>query len=165
MKACDRLEWDFLQETLDKVCFIPKFIDWIMTCVCTVTYPTIINGEPKGWIQPERGLRQGDPLSPNLFILCAEVLNNMMKRAKRNGEIKRISISNRTPPISHLLFSDYSLFFCQANEKSSQAIRNVLQQYERAFGQKVNTSKSVITFGKRVHGLQKNPYQADAPNS
>lgn len=55
-KAYDRLEWDFLQETLHRLGFAPKFIEWIMTCVRTVTYSTLINGEPKGWIQPERGL-------------------------------------------------------------------------------------------------------------
>jgi len=149
-KAYDRLEWDFLQATMFRFGFDVKWIKWIMTCVRTTTYSVNINGAPHGFIEPKRGIRQGDPLSPYLFILCAEVLSHMMKRAERNGAIKGIKISNGGPAISHLLFADDSLFFCQANKKSVQEIKSILYQYEQASGQKVNTRKSAITFGKRV---------------
>lgn len=115
-----------------------------------MTYSTLINGVHKGWIQLQRGLRQGDPLSPYLFFLCAEVLSHMMRRAEAMSDIKGIKISNRSPPITHLLFTDDSLFFCQANEKSCRAVSNILLQYERASGQMVNKNKSAITFGKRL---------------
>lgn len=65
---------------------------------------------PKGMIYPERGRRQGDPLSQYLFILYAVVLSHMLKRAEQQGNIKGIKISNASPPISHLLFADDSLF-------------------------------------------------------
>lgn len=149
-KAYDRLEWDFLQETLLNFGFDTQWVQWIMTCVRSTTFSVNINGSPHGFIQPERGIRQGDPLSPYLFILCAEVLSHMMKRAETQGLIRGIKISNESPSISHLLFADDSLFFCQANAKSCKTIRDILFQYEKASGQQVNTRKSAITFGKRV---------------
>lgn len=149
-KAYDRLEWDFLQETMMNFGFDPLWVQWIMTCVRTATFSVNINGSPHGFIQPGRGIRQGDPLSPYLFILCAEVLSHMMKRAENQSLLKGIKISNVGPSITHLLFADDSLFFCQANEKSCTTIQEILYQYERASGQQVNTRKSAITFGKRV---------------
>jgi len=154
-KAYDRLEWDFLQATMFKFGFDVRWIEWIMTCVRTATFSVNINGAPYGFIQPERGICQGDPLSPYLFILCAEVLSHMMKKAEQQGHIKGIKISNKSPPISHLLFADDSLFFCQANMKSCLAIKDILTQYERASGQKVNTNKSALHFGKRVQDTMK----------
>lgn len=135
--------------------FDTKWIEWIMTCVRKTTFSVNINGSPKGFIQPERGIRQGDPLSPYLFILCAEVLSHMMRRAETQGNIRGIKISNASPSVTHLLFADDSLFFCQANMKAAKAIQNVLLQYECASGQKVNTNKSVLTFGKRVPNTTK----------
>lgn len=135
--------------------FDTKWIEWIMTCVRKTTFSVNINGSPKGFIQPERGIRQGDPLSPYLFILCAEVLSHMMRRAETQGNIIGIKISNASPSVTHLLFADDSLFFCQANMKAAKAIQNVLLQYECASGQKVNTNKSALTFGKRVPNTTK----------
>ncbi|XP_023635799.1 uncharacterized protein LOC111829922 [Capsella rubella] len=155
-KAYDRLEWDFLQETMCKFGFDAKWVEWIMICVRTTSYSVNINGAPKGFIKPERGIRQGDPLSPYLFILCAEVLSHMLKRAEDNGSLKGIKISNGSPAISHLLFADDSLFFCQANMNSVSVISDILHQYEQASGQRVNKSKSAITFGKRVSTSTRN---------
>lgn len=135
--------------------FDTKWIEWIMTCVRKTTFSVNINGSPKGFIQLERGIRQGDPLSPYLFILCAEVLSHMMRRAETQGNIIGIKISNASPSVTHLLFADDSLFFCQANMKAAKVIQNVLLQYECASGQKVNTNKSALTFGKRVPNTTK----------
>ena len=78
-KAYDRLEWLFLQKTMEKMGFHSTWIGWIMECVKSVTYSILVNGEPKGHIIPTQGIRQGDPLSPYLFLLCFKGLNGLIE--------------------------------------------------------------------------------------
>lgn len=150
-KAYHRLEWKFLEETMRHMGFNEKWIGWIMKCVTTVSYSVLINGSPKGIIRPTRGIRHGDPLSPYLFILCAEVLSHMMNIAETKRKIQRLKIRSISPAITHLLFADDSLFFTLANDKSCKAIKEVLSKYEAVSGQAVNLRKSAITFGSRVN--------------
>ena len=85
-----------------------------MECVSTVTYSLLINGEPIGNIKPSRGIRQGDPLSPYLFLLCTEGLHRMIKKATDDGDIQGVSICRNGPKPTHLFFVDDSLLFCRA---------------------------------------------------
>lgn len=93
-KAYDRMEWDFLAETMSRLGFTPR---WIMSCVRSVTYSVLINGSPYGDITPQRGIRQCDPLSPYLFLLCAEMLTQNLTRKEAEGKIKGIAISTNGP--------------------------------------------------------------------
>ena len=84
-KAYDRVEWVYLEAMLRKMGFHEIWISIMMMCVTTVSYSVLINGEPKGRIVPSRGLHQGDPISPYLFLLCAEGLSAMIKKGKERG--------------------------------------------------------------------------------
>jgi exonuclease III len=101
-KAYDRVEWDFLELIMRKLGFQERWVDLIMTCVRTVTYSVLINGRPFGHIRPSRGIRQGDPLSPYLFILCAEGLSTLIHKAKREGKITGIPVAKGGTKITHL---------------------------------------------------------------
>ena len=119
-----------------------------MLRVKLVTYSILINGEPRGIIHPTRGIRQGDPLSPFLFLLCTEGLNGLIKHAETSGEIHGFSLCRRGPKLTHLLFANDSLLFCRAMVEECEKVLNILEVYEKASGQKVNRSKTTIFFSK-----------------
>ena len=77
-KAYDQVEWGFLKKVMEKMDFGEKWVKLIMECISTVSYSILVNGEPKGDIKPSRGIRQGDPLSPYLFLLCSKGLNRLL---------------------------------------------------------------------------------------
>ena len=82
-KAYDRVEWEFLEAVMGKMGFSEKWTKLIMECVRTVIYSIMVNGQAVGRIKPSRGIRQGNPLSPYLFLLCAEALSSMLSKAER----------------------------------------------------------------------------------
>jgi len=105
-KAYDRMDWDYLKEVMIKMGFNEKWIQWMVMCVESVDYSVLVNGEHVGPIIPGRGLRQGDPLSPYLFIICAEGLSCLIRDAEERIAILGTSICSGAPPVSHLLFAD-----------------------------------------------------------
>ncbi|WOG81200.1 hypothetical protein DCAR_0100345 [Daucus carota subsp. sativus] len=111
-KAYDRVDWSYLRKRMIQMGFCEGWIKWILLCVTTVHYKVCFNGVQLGPVTPKRGLRQGDPLSPYLFLLCVEGLSSALKRAERNGGLQgcKISISQSAPTITHLLFADDSFF-------------------------------------------------------
>lgn len=151
-KAYDRIEWGFLQAVLKRLGFHDKWISWVMECVQTVSYKFLINGTPKGQVIPSRGLRQGDPLSPYLFILCTEVLSRLCIKAQRHGNLPGIKVARASPPINHLLFADDTMFFCKSSPTCCASLGKILEQYEAISGQCINLAKSSITFSSKTSG-------------
>lgn len=141
-KAYDRIEWCFVHQVLASMGFPDHMTHLITRCISTVTYQILINGQPSSSFSPERGLRQGDPLSPYIFILCANVLSGLIHNEVNKGAIHGIKIARAAPQISHLLFADDSLLFSRANIQEAETILQVLQTYQRASGQVVNLEKS-----------------------
>ena len=105
---------------------------------------------PHGYIKPSRGLRQGDPLSPYLFLLCAEGLSALIRKAEREKAIRGIAICRGGPRLSHLFFADDSVIFCRASQHDGGALYAILKLYERASGQKINEAKRAIFFSKNT---------------
>ena len=149
-KAFDRVEWECLARIMQKLGFHDRWISIIMMCISTVSYSVLINGKPKGEIIPSRGIRQGDPLSPFLFLLCAKGLSAMLQKEERLGSIKGISICRGAPHISHLFFANDSIIFCRANMGDCRRIWDVLQNYGAASGQKINKDKTSLFFSKNT---------------
>ena len=86
-KAYDRVEWCFLKKIMERMGFNEKWISLIMNCITTVSYSMLINGVAHGCITPTRGLRQGDPISPYLFLLCSEGFTGLILEATRNNRL------------------------------------------------------------------------------
>ena len=80
-KTYDKVEWHYLESVMVKMGFSEHWIKLLMLCVTTVSYSILVNGEPKGMITPSRGILQGDPLSPFLFLLCTEGLHGLISQA------------------------------------------------------------------------------------
>ena len=120
---------------MHKLGFDDKWCALVMKCFTTVSYSVRINGKPKGHIIPSRGIRQGDPLSPYLFLLCTEGLYTLIKREVENGSLGGVAVCHRGPKISHLFFANDSLIFCRGSMEECEALQRVLRVYEFASGQ------------------------------
>ncbi|XP_074271638.1 uncharacterized protein LOC141595569 [Silene latifolia] len=147
-KAYDLVEWSFLERVLRRMGFELRWVDRVMHCVSSVSFSVLVNGTPTDVFRPERVLRQGDPLSPYLFILCDEVLSGLMRKAVENGSLHGISIAPSTPSVSHLLFADDSIFFAKANLMEANHVKRILSDYELASGQVVNFDKTTTSFSR-----------------
>ncbi|XP_019164478.1 PREDICTED: uncharacterized protein LOC109160650 [Ipomoea nil] len=151
-KAYDRMEWPFVWQMLLGLGFDERWVQLIMLCVQTVRYRVLVNGSPTDEILPTRGLRQGDPLSPYLFIICAEGLSLLLQDSQAKGLIHGCRVARGAPPISHLFFADYSLLFFKANLKESLEVKRCLGYYEAYSGQAVNFNKSSVSFSRNTSG-------------
>jgi hypothetical protein len=149
-KAYDRVEWPFLEKMMRRLGFDERWINQIMLCVSTVTYQFRVNGECTDSITPQRGLRQGDPLSPYLFLICAEGFSVLLNKAEEMGMLPGVRICHAAPRINHLLFADDSLVLMKASRESARSLQNILQLYEGCSGQTINYEKSAVMFSKNT---------------
>ena len=133
-----------------KLGFPEKWIKWVMEYVRSPSYSIMINGKPYDHLQPSRGIRHGDPLSPYLFLLCTEGFTTLFKKVNMERRIIGVSICRSAPKITNLLFADDSLLFCQASQTEVAAITKILQKYAGASGQAINLQKSSIFFSKNT---------------
>ncbi|KAE8708292.1 hypothetical protein F3Y22_tig00110348pilonHSYRG00365 [Hibiscus syriacus] len=145
-KAYDRVEWGFLLDVMLRMGFDCSFVNLVRKCISTVSFQVRINGVLSDSFIPERGLRQGDPLSPYLFLFCAQGLSALLLKAQSRNEIKGIRASIRGPRISHLLYADDNPLFVKNSMEEVCKVKSILNQYEKASGQKVNFEKSSIYF-------------------
>ena len=140
---------------MEKLGFPTRWIERVMSCVITPSSSILVNGRPHGMIHPFRGIRQGDPLSPYLFLLCVEGFTALLAKAELEGRITGVSICRGALRVSNLLFADDSLLFCQATPKEGEVVAEILQTYERASGQSINLEKSLAFFSNNMTDTQK----------
>lgn len=135
--------------------FSPIWVNWIMESVTTVTYTLLINGSPSQSFKPEKGLRQGDPLSPYLFLFCASVLSIELMKAERNKEIKGVKLGRQGQTFTHLLFADDSLLFFQKDKYIVPNIQKIVSWNCNLSGQCINLSKSDLFCSPNMAEVEK----------
>ena len=133
-KAYDKVEWEFLERIMRHLGLGDRLVNLIMSCISSVSYSVLFNGQPVGFIKLERDLRQGDPLSPYLFLMCAMGLQSLLHLAEMEGHIQGVAICRNGPRVSHLFFADDSILFYRAKEEECQKILDILAIYEKGSG-------------------------------
>ncbi|GJY98751.1 RNA-directed DNA polymerase, eukaryota [Tanacetum coccineum] len=142
-KAFDSVKWDYLIDTLRAFGFGQKWCSWINGCFETATGSVLVNGSPTSEFQFHRGLKQGDPISPFLFILIMETLHLSFKRVIEANLFKGISI-NASFSISHLFYADDVVFIGEWNSSNIKTVAKVLNCFYLASGLKINFHKSKL---------------------
>lgn len=133
-KAYDREKWRFLGAIMRNMGFNERWIHLTMMCVTTVQYAIIVNGDPCGHIILTRRIRQGDLISPYLFLLCAEALSSLLTHANREWLLTGVPTSKWGPKISHFFFVNDSLLFCRTNRAQWNILAKILQVYKETSG-------------------------------
>lgn len=103
-KAYDQVRWSYLRNSMRCMGFSEKWIQWMMLCVSTVQYTILFNGNSVGYVIPTRGLRQGDPLSPYLFLFCVEGLSQKLEDAAATGLINGCQVTMQAPKVTLIVF-------------------------------------------------------------
>jgi len=123
-------------------------------CLDSVKYNMHVNRHGVGLNVPHRGLRQGDPLSPYLFIHYCEGLTSLIQKAEARGHLHGIKVCRGVPSLSHLLFANDCFLFFRVDSKESICMKKIFSFYEKEFGQAINLEKSEIFFLSRTPLLQ-----------
>ncbi|GMI72452.1 hypothetical protein HRI_000914500 [Hibiscus trionum] len=150
-KAYDRVEWPFITSIMSRMGFDDRWVSLVMRCVESVSYRVLFNGKVSEGFRPTRGLWQGDPLSPYLFLFCAQGLSTLLHSAKANNTLKGVKVGRQGITLTHLFFADDCILFGDASTHGATIMRDLLLCYERASGQKVNFEKSLIYFSNNLN--------------
>ena len=127
-----------------------KWVQLAMETICTTTYLVLINGKPKGFVTPTRGIKQGDLLSSYLFLFCAEGLSAMIRKAEEARNLQGILSSDGGVCLSYLLFADNSFIFRQATIEKCQQLLAILKQYDVTSRQAINRQKTTLFFSRNT---------------
>jgi hypothetical protein len=149
-KAFDRLEWNFITAALLRLGLNDHFINLIHTCISTSSLSILVNDKPTKYFHPHRGLRQGCPLSPYLFVIAINELSLRLQEALHNNNPQGVHLGEGAPPIHSLLFADDLILCGKATLDEAQAIKTILYDFCKQSGQTPNLQKSSIYFSQNV---------------
>ncbi|KAF5779588.1 putative RNA-directed DNA polymerase [Helianthus annuus] len=152
-KAYDSVNWAFLDSIMAQMKFPSKWRGWVMATLQSARASVLVNGSPTREFDCSRGLRQGDPLSPFLFVIVMEALSGIMKKAVSVGLFNGIKISNEGTSLSHLMYADDVIFIGDWSLSNIFNLRRVLRCYYLVSGLRVNLEKCSI-FGFGVEDLE-----------
>ena len=146
-KAYDHVNWKFLLYLLRRCGFSAKWRRWISFCISFVRFSILVNGSPCGFFQSSRGIRQGDSLSPMLFVIVMEALSRLIDKAIGAGMLFGFfvgGVDSAPLEISHQLFADDTLIFCEADPDHLFHLRSILVWFEATSGLRINLGKSEL---------------------
>ncbi|KAK4384114.1 putative mitochondrial protein [Sesamum angolense] len=153
-KAYDTVEWDFLTAVLQLFGFPETFIGWVEECVTTPMFSVCINGNPHGFFKGSRGLRQGDPMSPFLFVLIMEVLQLMFLQLIDQNEGFSFHWRCKEIGLFQLCFADDLLLFCKADVDSVRVFRHGLEEFAKLSGLHANPQKSQLILSRSAQDVR-----------
>ncbi|KAA3460855.1 reverse transcriptase [Gossypium australe] len=130
--------------------FAISWVELIMRCISSISYPVVINGKVGQRFQPIRGLKKGDPLSPYLFLIYSEDLSALMRFARQEGLLEGARICRRSPKTSHLLFADDCILFDEASKNGANVLKAILKEYEEVLGQCVDYEISMMFYNSNM---------------
>lgn len=136
----DTLDWSFLKKLLVDMRFPAKCIHWIMTCVTAVSYSLLINGGLKPPFKAKKGLRQGDPISPYLFVLAMEYLGRKLSMLAQNGDFNYHPRCRKLGSV-HICFADDLLIYCRTYTISIQLLHVAFMRFSMAYGLHANPQR------------------------
>uniref|UniRef100_A0A8R7R6Y0 Reverse transcriptase domain-containing protein n=1 Tax=Triticum urartu TaxID=4572 RepID=A0A8R7R6Y0_TRIUA len=142
-RAFNSISWPFLFEVLRQYGFGNRFLDWLAILLSSASTKVLLNGKPGPTIWHRCGFRQGDPLSPQLFVLAVDTLSRLLRRATETGILQQLHPRRPIPAVS--LYADDVILFCHPTQGDTMAVKGVLQLFGRASGLQVNFLKSSAT--------------------
>ncbi|XP_062074810.1 uncharacterized protein LOC133778804 [Humulus lupulus] len=145
-KAYDTVNWCFLERLLVCLRFPTRFIHWVMVCLRSTSYVLMMNGRLQGGFQGVKGLRQGDPISPLLFVLIMEYLTQLLQLGAQQHDFRFHPLC-KSLKIINLCFADGLIIFYKANRGSGQCVKKIFDDFCSSTGLKANLSKSQVYFG------------------
>lgn len=140
------VDWRFLCKTLEAFGFNHQWINLIYQCISTTKISLLINGSPEGFFETSQGLRQGDPLSPFLFIIMAEAFGHAFSQAQIEKKINGIPVTKNVPNITHQQYVDDTILPSESTTAEEKNIKTIIQSYAAASSQNINADKSKIFF-------------------
>jgi len=145
-KAYDKLSWSYIRAILKAYGFDHNWIKWVMALVTTASCSIPLNGAPSKTFKPSTGLRQGDPLSPFLFILMMEGLGRAIRANKEEGRIQGLRLTQGGDIVTHQQFVDDTMLHGTPIVTESKAFKQILSEFAREVGTEVSLTKSNIFF-------------------
>nr|GEW71103.1 reverse transcriptase domain, reverse transcriptase zinc-binding domain protein [Tanacetum cinerariifolium] len=143
-KVYDSLNWRFLRDIIKKMGFEDKWCKWVDYCLSSSSISILVNGSSSEEFRLEKGVRQGDPLSPFLFILAAEGLNAIVNKSVEKGIFRGVTVGENNVTLSHFQYTDDTIFFREWSKENAKSLMCILKWFEEVSGLRVNYNKGKI---------------------